>query len=170
VVSHTDEQTEVPVLTAHDVSVRVEEILGTAEREARDMIAAARGDDPDAPGSDLGNTLDDLARSLERLSLRFDAFELATAAQIEDLARALHGVVVPATTEVEAAPASGFDPALAAAAAVPEREDTPEMAAARVRAIDLALSGYTREAIANELAVSIERGEIEALLDRVLIG
>jgi hypothetical protein len=59
---------------------------------------------------------------------------------------------------------------LVAAAAAPEREETPELAAARVRAIDLALAGYTREAIANELAVSIERDDVDALLDRVLVG
>ena len=58
----------------------------------------------------------------------------------------------------------------AAAAATPEREDTPELAAARVRAIDLALAGYTRDSIANELAVSIERAEVDALLNRVLVA
>lgn len=169
-MAQTDEHTDVPLLTAEDVSTRVGEILGAAEREAREMIAAARGEDSEPPLPKLNTTIDDLARALERLSLRFDAFELATSAQIETLGRGLQSALASAPTEPAPATAVAFDPQLASAAAVPEREDTPELAAARVRAIDLALAGYTREAIANELAVSIERTEVDALLDRVLLG
>jgi len=39
-----------------------------------------------------------------------------------------------------------------------------------VRAIDLALAGYSRERIANELASTLERAEVEMLLDEVLVG
>ncbi len=172
-MTQTDEPTDVPQLTAHDVSARVGEILGSAEREAREIIAAARGDDEPSAAGAANTTIDELARALERLSLRFDAFELATAAQIEELGRAAHAAAnaVRAGAGQSGPPAAvQFDPVLAAAAAIPEREETPELAAARVRAIDLALAGYTRESIANELAVSIERADIDALLDRVLIG
>lgn len=170
-VTQTDEHTDVPLLSAQDVSARVGEILGAAEREAREIVAAARGDeDSQSRTTSLSTTIDDLARALERLSLRFDAFELATASQIEELGRAAHAAASAGALSEPAPAAFQFDPLLAEAAALPERESTPELAAARVRAIDLALSGYTRESIANELAVSIERTEVDALLDRVLIG
>lgn len=169
-MTQADEHTDVPHLTANDVSARVGEILGTAEREAREIIAAARGEEPDGPGGEPNATLNDLARALERLSLRFDAFELFTAARIEELGRAVAGGVFQNGLVEASPPAVQFDPLLASAAAAPEREDTPELAAARVRAIDLALAGYTRDSIANELAVSIDRSEVDALLNRVLIG
>jgi hypothetical protein len=41
-------------------------------------------------------------------------------------------------------------------------------AASRVRAIELALAGYARDAIARELASSMPAAEIETLLDEVL--
>lgn len=171
-MTHTDEHTDVGPLTAQDVSARVGEILGAAEREARETIAAARGeDDTETVARELHTTIEDVARALERLSLRFDAFELATAAQIEELGRAV-GAAASATLPA-AAPsqdAQQINPMTAPAASSPEREETPELAAARVRAIDLSLAGYTRESIANELAVSIERGDVDALLERVLIG
>ena len=44
------------------------------------------------------------------------------------------------------------------------------MSAARVRAIDLAVAGYGREVIANELATSLPRADVEALLDEILVG
>jgi hypothetical protein len=170
-VTQTDQHTQVGLLTAQDVSARVGEILGTAEREAREIIAAARGEDDSEPAArELHTTIDDLARALERLSLRFDAFELATASQIEELGRAAHAAATATISPEQPPPAVQFDPVMTAAAATPEREDTPQLAAARVRAIDMALAGYTRDSIANELAVSIERDEIDALLDRVLIG
>ena len=171
-MTHTDEHTDGELLTAQDVSARVGEILGAAEREAREMIAAARGeDDTETVARELHTTIDDLARALERLSLRFDAFEMATASQIEELGRAVHAAA-SATLPTPAPPqaAHQFDYVTATPAASPEREETPQLAAARLRAIDLSLAGYTRESIANELAVSIERGAVDALLDRVLIG
>ena len=100
-------------------------------------------------------TIDDLAHALERLVARFDAFELTTAARIEQLGREL-GSAVPAVEPVTEAPAA------------PAPEESAAAGAARVRAIDLALAGYSREAIANELSVSMPRGEVEALLDQVL--
>jgi hypothetical protein len=169
-MTQTNEQADVPTLTPQDVSARVGEILGAAEREARKLLASARGEDGDSHASEGATTLHDLGRALERLSLRFDAFELFTAARIEELGRAL------AAGQLAAAPAEPmpaepvFEPSLAAAVATPEREETPELAAARVRAIDLALAGHSRESIANELAVSMERDEVDALLDRVLVA
>ena len=169
-MAQIDEQTDGPQLTAQAVSARVGEILGTAEREAREILTAARGEDSQPQGAEPSATLDDLARALERLGLRFDAFELVTAARIEELGRELKAGRSADAATATPAPAVEFDPVLVAAAAAPEREETPELAAARVRAIDLALAGYTREAIANELAVSIERDDVDALLDRVLVG
>ena len=107
----------------------------------------------------MKHSIDDLVNALERLNARLDAFEVATAARIEELGRELRGAVPAA------------DPAVQTSSAVDaEPEDSAAQDAARVRAIDLALAGYSREAIANELAVSMTRGDVEALLDQVLVG
>ena len=153
--AHEHDPAEADRLTAEEVGARVGAILGAAEREAREIIASARREAPPAAAVPSGATIDDLARALARLSARFDAFELATAARIEALAYDLGSPVAPA------------DP-VAEAPAAPAAEEAPAAGAARVRAIDLALAGWTREAIANELSVSMPRGEVEALLDQVL--
>lgn len=162
-------------LTAEEVGARVGAILSDAEREAREIIAAARLEGVDASLPHTGATLEDFTHALERLSARFDAFELATAAQIEDLGRQLSGAlasVAVAPPGPEGAP-PGFDaaaprpPSQLPSAAEP---DSPEIAAARVRAIDLALAGYSREVIADELASSLERADVDALLADVLVS
>ena len=153
--AHEHDPAEADRLTAEEVGARVGAILGAAEREAREIIASARREAPPAAAVPSGATIDDLARALERLSARFDAFELATAARIEALAYDL------------GSPVTAADP-VAEAPAAPAAEEAPAAGAARVRAIDLALAGWTREAIANELSVSMPRGEVEALLDQVL--
>jgi hypothetical protein len=160
----SDEHTQPDIhrLTADEVGARVGAILGAAEREAREIITAARRETP-AP-VESGATIDDLVHALERLGARLDAFELATAARIEELARQLRGSAAAGS----AAPA---EPSVAAPPPVEaEPEDSAAQDAARVRAIDLALAGYSREAIANELAVSMTRGDVETLLDQVLVG
>ncbi len=155
--AHEHDPAEADRLTAEEVGARVGAILGAAEREAREIIASARREAPPAAAAAVpsGATIDDLARALERLNARFDAFELATAARIEALAYDL------------GSPVAAADP-VAEAPAAPAAEEAPAAGAARVRAIDLALAGWTREAIANELSVSMPRGEVEALLDQVL--
>ena len=155
--AHEHDPAEADRLTAEEVGARVGAILGAAEREAREIIASARREAPPAAAVPSGATIDDLARALDRLSARFDAFELATAARIEALAYDL------------GSPVAAADP-VAEALAAPAAEEAPAAGAARVRAIDLALAGYSREAIANELAVSMTRGDVEALLDQVLVG
>jgi hypothetical protein len=160
-VTHAHEHSpqEADRLTAEEVGARVGAILGAAEREAREIIASARREAPATAAIPSGATIDELARALQRLSARFDAFELATAARIEELGRELRSAV-PAgdpAADASAAPASDAAP-----------EDSAATGAARVRAIDLALAGLSREAIANELAVSMPRSDVEALLDHVL--
>ena len=54
--------------------------------------------------------------------------------------------------------------------APPQRADDPGVAAARVRAIELALAGLSREDIAAELSGSLASGALERLLDDVLSG
>ena len=153
--AHEHDPAEADRLTAEEVGARVGAILGAAEREAREIIASARREAPPAAAVPSGATIDDLARALERLTARFDAFQLTTAARIEALAYDL-GSPVAAAEPVAEAPAA------------PAAEESPAAGAARVHAIDLALAGYSREAIANELSVSMPRGEVEALLDQVL--
>jgi 2,4-dienoyl-CoA reductase-like NADH-dependent reductase (Old Yellow Enzyme family) len=148
-------------LTPEEVGARVGAILSDAEREAREIIAAAR--EGTGSGGARESTLDDLTHALERLCTRFDAFELATAAQIEELGRRLSETLAnaPAVVAAEALPASQTRP---------RREESAAMSAARVRAIDLAVAGYAREVIANELAASLPRAEIEAMLDDILVS
>jgi hypothetical protein len=154
--AHEHNPAEADRLTAEEVGARVGAILGAAEREAREIIASARREAPPAAAAIPSSaTIDDLARALERLVARFDAFELTTAARIEQLGREL-GSAVPAVEPVTEAPAA------------PAPEESAAAGAARVRAIDLALAGYSREAIANELSVSMARGDVETLLDHVL--
>ena len=157
-----DEQTppEGHRLTPEEVGERVGAILSDAEREAREIIASARRE---GGGDGEGATLADLTHVLERLSARFDAFELATAAQIEELGRQLRESIATAVPRQEA------DTPKPGPHARPE-DDTPALAAARVRAIDLALAGYSREVIANELATGLERAQVEALLEEILIN
>jgi hypothetical protein len=152
-------------LTAEEVGARVGAILSDAEREARDIIASAR-QEGSPPNS--GETIEDLARALEQLNARFDAFELATAAQIEDLGRQLRESlaavrVAPSAEAAVLAEAATHQPA------PPPVEETPEIASARMRAIDLALAGYSRERIASQLAGGLEHSQVEALLDQVLV-
>jgi len=144
-------------LTAEEVGERVGAILGDAEREAREIIESARREG----GAPATVTLDDLARALDRLATRLDAFELATAAQIEELGRRVADSIV-------ATPAA--QPSDAPGPRSQRHEDSPAIAAARVRATDLALAGYSREVIANELASSLDRAQVEALLDEVLLN
>jgi hypothetical protein len=171
-VPHKDEQTrpDGPRLTAEEVGARVGAILSDAEREAREIIASARRDGIDASlpalQSQGGATLDDLSHVLEGLRERFDAFELATAAQIEDLGRQLHDALAGA--ELAPGPSHALEPPVGRVSG-PPREESSQFAAARVRAIDLALAGYSRDAIANELSTSMARPEVEALLDDVLV-
>ena len=163
--AHEHNPAEADRLSAEEVGARVGAILGAAEREAREIIASARRDAPPAAAVPSGATIDDLARALERLSARFDAFELTTAARIEELGRELRSAV-PTGEPVAEAPVA--EAPVAEAPVAPTPEDSPAAGAARVRAIDLALAGLSREAIANELAVSMPRGDVEALLDHVL--
>ncbi len=155
-------------LTAEEVGARVGAILGDAEREAREIIDAARREGVYASLPPAGATLDDLTHALDGLSARFDAFELATAAQIEELGHqlrdALAGIAAAAPRQFEAGVA------LPPQALAPAQPESAEVAAARVRAIDLALAGYSRDVIANELATSLERAEVEALLAEVLVN
>ena len=158
--AHEHTPAEADRLTAEEVGARVGAILGAAEREAREIIASARREAPPVAAIPSAATIDDLARALERLVARFDAFELTTAARIEELGRELRSAV-PAGEPVAEVPVAG-------APVAPTPEDSAAAGAARVHAIDLALAGYSREAIANELSVSMPRGDVEALLDHVL--
>ena len=139
--AHEHTPAEADRLTAEEVGARVGAILGAAEREAREIIASARREAPPAAAIPSGATIDDLARALERLVARFDAFELTTAARIEELGRELRSAV-PAGEPVAEVPVAG-------APVAPTPEDSAAAGAARAHAIDLALAGYSREAIAN---------------------
>jgi hypothetical protein len=145
-------------LSAEEVGARVGAILAAAENEAREVIASARRDAA-TDSVPSAATIDELTRAGERLNERFDAFELALGAQLADLART-----------VRAAGPGEAPPQARRTSVAREPEDSQADTAARVRAIDLALAGNSREAIANELAVSMSRGDIETLLDQVLVS
>ena len=166
---HKDEKSpaEGHRLTAEEVGARVGAILSDAEREAREIIADARREGVDASLPHSSATLDDLTHAVEGLSGRFDAFELSTAAQIEDLGRQLREALAAVAS---AAPALEVARPRSPAPRPSAQLESSEVAAARVRAIDLALAGYSRDVIANELAGSLERGQVEALLADVLVN
>jgi hypothetical protein len=154
-------------LTAEEVGARVGAILSDAEREAREIIASAR---QDGSPPDTGATVETLAHALEQLNARFDAFELATAAQIEDLARQLRESLTAARVAPSADAAVLAEVAPQEPAAPPSQVvESPEVASARMRATDLALAGYSRERIASQLTGELEHSQVEALLDEVLV-
>jgi hypothetical protein len=128
-------------VSPEEVGERVSAILAAAERDARAVIDA--GQREVAAGHDAP-TLAELAREVSELGMRLEALERAVVA----LAR-------PSATR----PVAQWR----------DRRATADPAA-RVRAIELALAGYSREAIANELAASMAADDVERLLDEVLTG
>jgi hypothetical protein len=135
-------------LSPEEVGARVSAILEAAECDARAVIDAAHRS---AAESTEELTLEHIAARLDALSVRVAALEC--------------GLGASAPAEPPPTP--------------PQREEAPERsvearpaaaptAATRVRAIELALSGYPRAAIARELASSMAPGDVDALLDEVL--
>ena len=130
------------MLSPEEVGARVSAILEAAERDARAVIDAAHREST-AAAKRSGLTLEELARDVDELSARVAALERAL------LAEGGHGAGRSAERALRRDP---IDPA------------------ARVRAIELALAGCSREAIAQELASSMPPEDIERLLDEVLAG
>ena len=135
-------------LTPEEVGARVTAILAAAERDARAVIAASHrpAPAPRAPEPRPAETLAELATALELLAARVEALERTIGS---DAAREHAASPAPAR-EVHEAPVS--EPA------------------ARVRAIDMALAGYSREAISRELELLLAPAEVDRLLDEVLAG
>lgn len=151
-----------PHLTAEEVGARVAAILDAAEREAREIIASAHRDTAAEPPQPVAPAVEQLAAAIEQLGLRVDALELSTASALEALRRELQAATVREAPETAAAepPPQAPSPLI----------ETRAQVAVRIRAIDLALAGYTREAIADELAVSMDRAQVDALLDEILVA
>jgi hypothetical protein len=199
----TDEPTHPQKLAPEEVASRVAAILAAAERDAREIIAAARRDVPAAEApptaagassapSDEGEALSasngagaigELARTLESLSARVDTLEATTGARLDVLWDALSaGRGAPAESLVSSRGAVGAggllgEPEQARTQAPPpaptaltgDRADPAGLArAARVRAVDLALRGYTRAQIATELSSTMAPAAVEQLLGEVL--
>jgi hypothetical protein len=141
---HNDEsnRAEARALTPEEVGSRVSAILEAAERDARAVIDAAHREL--ATRECAAPSLEQLAASLDALTARVEGLERAQAA-------GLLSAATPATPPRERRERRGvIDPA------------------SRVRAIELALAGYSRAAIAEELAESMAPGDIDVLLDEVL--
>jgi hypothetical protein len=127
---------------------------------------------PNTAGADplaLDATLAQLAQALQSLAGRIDTIEQVIDARLEQLART---VSLPADDESE--PVS-FHPEEAGSSASSD-EVEPRVGGElgrsvhveRMRAIDLALRGYTRAQIAAELSSSLSNSEVERVLDEVL--
>jgi hypothetical protein len=155
-----------PHLTAEEVGARVGAILDAAEREAREIIAAAHRDTPAEAPQSPAPAVEQLARAIEQLGSRLDALELSTAAALEALHRELHTAISAASAHPAPATAVAEPPAQRP----PPLAETPAQIAVRIRVIDLALAGYSREAIADELAVAMDRTQVDALLDEILVA
>jgi len=137
---HTDEPSPPSGrgLSPEEVGARVSAILEAAERDARAVIAAAHQEVAAPPPP---RTLEELAGELADLRARVEALEK------ELRERAAATPTAPAQRRERS---GAVDPA------------------ARVRAIELALAGYSRDAIARELGTSMAPGDVEGLLDEVL--
>jgi hypothetical protein len=163
-------------LSPDEVASRVAEILFAAERDARAIIDAARREAP-APGEpdrtaqrpstngasatpDMQASLQSIEGALQALSTRVAQLE----AIIEDrLEPSDAGGPSPATPN-ESRPETGNS--------ARSRESAAEVhaRAERVRAVELALRGFTRSQIAAELRFTLPSEDIERLLDEVLEG
>jgi len=149
-------------LSPQEIGARVAAILDAAERDAREIIAAARRDvtAEEAPTPPASRGLSEggapgavaLARALESLSACVASFERAIDARIEVLWRTL------APQPEGEAPAAPEEPSGRNAGARAER----------FRAVDLALRGFSRAQIAAELRASMGEAQIEQLLNDVL--
>jgi hypothetical protein len=197
-----DESTHSQKLAPEEVASRVAAILAAAERDAREIIAAARREvpaveappsaaaTPSAPteaggallASDGARALGELTRALESLSARVDALEATTGARLDVLWDALsagRGAAAEPLASARGAvgaqggglPGEAGRPVSppASTALTGDGTDAAGLArAARVRAVDLALRGYTRAQIATELSSTMAPGAVEQLLGEVL--
>jgi len=146
-------------LSPEEVGARVSAILEAAERDARAVIDAAHR--AAAPSTEE-RSLEGIAAALDALGARVGALEATLAASAP--APAQSSPLPPPEREKPQEPEEqkqeepSADPRTSAAPA----------AAVRVRAIELALAGYPRAAIARELGAAMAPGEVDALLDEVL--
>lgn len=154
------------------VAARVAEILAAAARDARAIVEAAWHDAPppsvpaqrgaasnSASANGTGDAaLASLGEELDALTARVARLESAINARLEGLRQAL------AAEGASTATASAHQPT----AAAPNSGATVTTRAERVRAVDLALQGYSRVQIASELRSSMNDDAIEQLLDEVL--
>jgi hypothetical protein len=163
-------------LSPDEVASRVAEILFAAERDARAIIDAARREGP-APGEpgrtpqrpstngasatpDMQASLQGIEGALQALSMRVAKLE----AMIEDRPEPSDvGGPRPATPN-ESRPEAGHSARSGESAAEVQAR------AERVRAVELALRGFTRSQIAAELRFTLPSQEIEVLLNEVLEG
>jgi hypothetical protein len=162
----------IPPLSPDSVAARVAEILGAAARDARVIVEAALRDATPAPPAEPAAAPDQapavaasdaalatLGEELAALTARVARLESAIDSRLEGLRQVL------APEGMITVKAGASQPAAAApnsrAAAVPTRAE-------RVRAVDLALQGYSRLQIATELRSSMNDDAIEQLLDEVL--
>jgi len=172
-------------LPADEVAERVRAVLAEAERDAREIVAAARrevqgvqppaaagverdaypaGGDASASSAGVQATISQLADALESVAARVEELEARIDARIDILWQALSA---ERTASGAAATATVFQrPSAAAGAPLPG--GTPPVRTERVRAVDLALRGYTRKEISTALQSSLSAGEIEQLLDEIL--
>ena len=140
VTMHNQESRELGELGPEEVGARVSAILEAAERDARAVIAAAYREQG-APPQPEGVAQPEGVEDLARELARLEA-------RVEALEHAV-GAQPPAPAP---------PPAAEAAAEV----------AARVQAVELALAGLPREAIARELSRTLDAAAVERLLDDVL--
>ena len=161
-------------LSPDEVAAEVAAILTAAERDARATIEAARrrpelssatradradrqpgAGSPAANGNDcrVPGVLAELTQVVASLTRRVEAIETALTARSE--------------TASEAPPSPPF-PAWERAKSPPGTQAADGGRAQRVRAVDLALRGFSRAQIAAELRASMSEPEVERLLDEVL--
>jgi hypothetical protein len=168
-------------LSPHEVATRVAAILEAAERDAREIVAAARREVPEAHATEItleqpvsagtngsmpaaDPSLRTVVDALEVLAARMDHFETTVKARIDVLWRAV------SRTRGEAGEQSAETaaPEVSPPASGEETDRDVRARAEHVRAVELALRGFSREQIAAQLRFSLPSEEIDRLLDEVL--
>jgi hypothetical protein len=171
-------------LSPDEVATRVAAILASAERDALEIVAAARREAPDlfasviapeqpAAVSQATNgdrrsaepSLHAVVEALEELAARIDHFETTIKARIDVLWRAISRPRVGVGEESRDASARAAGPP---AHGAEETDREVRARAEHVHAVELALRGFSREQIAAQLRFALPSEEIERLLDEVL--
>jgi hypothetical protein len=174
----TDDPRHQRQLSPDEVAAQVAEILKAAEREAQATIEAARrlppasrdadtpwrasGDGPPPSDDRVRVLVGDLTRTVQSLARRIEAIEAAVAGN-----GSLAGTGSVVASSQSAPPQPPFT-AWERSKTIELTDVRGEARVERMQIVDLALRGFSRAKIADELRPSMSDGDVQRLLDEVL--